>query len=82
MIWNLLAPGPSASQALPDSLTAPLGVISSAYELAPWADFLAATDRAWWQKNPEAFEFAGRKFSMHIVPHIEQIRLVTVNSGC
>jgi len=55
MIWALLAPGHSASQELAESLRGyKLGVVSCAYQLAPWADFIAASDRAWWDKYPEA----------------------------
>lgn len=73
----LLAPGPSMSQALADRVrairdaahaddTAPpvrVGVVTSAWPLAPWADFLAANDVRWWRKTPEAHAFAGRKYS-------------------
>jgi hypothetical protein len=81
-VWNLLAPGPSASRELAESLRGtPLGVIGNAFELAPWAEFLAASDMHWWRKHPAAHEFTGRKFSMHIVPNVARIELPVVNSG-
>jgi len=84
MRWNLLAPGPSATQELADWLLgrAPAGVVCNAYELAPWADFLASSDSAWWRNYPDAVNFAGRKYTMHIgVPGVARVQLPTVNSG-
>jgi hypothetical protein len=64
MIFVLLAPGPSLSQALADSVRGfRVGVLTSAYPLAPWAEFLAATDAGFWRKYPEAKDFAGAKYS-------------------
>jgi hypothetical protein len=81
-VWNLLAPGPSASITLAESLQGiPLGVVNNAYQLAPWADFLAATDLHWWRKYPQALDFAGRKFSCHTVFGTERVRIEVVNSG-
>ena len=60
--WALLAPGPSASAEDAERVRAagiPLGVIGNAFQLAPWADFLAATDSAWWRKYPEALTLPG-----------------------
>lgn len=55
MLWILLAPGPSMSQALADSVRGHRVVaINNVYELAPWADCLAANDLSWWRKHPEA----------------------------
>lgn len=49
--WALLAPGPSASaepiERARDSGMR-VGVVCNAYELAPWAEFIAATDLDWW----------------------------------
>lgn len=64
----LLAPGPSMSQALANRVReipdVSVGVVTSAWPLAPWADFLAAQDVAWWLKNPEVHaEFSGAKYS-------------------
>lgn len=81
MIWSLLAPGPSATKALAESITGNLGVINNAYELAPWADFIAATDRDWWRHNPKAMECEGQKFSCHIIHGVEKLPISVVNSG-
>ena len=85
--WALLAPGPSASAEDAERVRAagiPLGVISSAFPLAPWADFIAATDGGWWRKYPEVKQLAGRKYSMHEVRGVERVKVpgyVAVNSG-
>lgn len=64
MQFVLLAPGPSMSQAVADSVRGcRAGVVTSAYPLAPWADFLAATDAGWWLRTPDAKRFAGDKYS-------------------
>ena len=80
-VWHILAPGPSASASLAEALPRPLGVVTSAFQLAPWADFLAATDMDFWRKVPAAKEFAGRRFAIHIVPDTERIIMEVVNSG-
>lgn len=82
--WALLAPGPSASAELAERLRGfPLGVVGNAFELAPWADFLAATDSRWWRMHPQAKELAGAKYSMHAMPGVAQVRMQggVVNSG-
>lgn len=85
--WALLAPGPSANRQQAQQVRAsgiPLGVISSAFPLARWADFIAATDSAWWRSYPDAKHLPGRKFSIHAVPGVEKIRVpgwVSCNSG-
>jgi hypothetical protein len=85
--WALLAPGPSASAEDAERVRAagiPLGVIGNAFQLAPWADFLAATDAAWWRKYPEALTLPGAKYTMHQVKGVERVRVagyVSVNSG-
>lgn len=38
--------------------------VSNAYELMPWADAVVSTDKSWWDNNPEAKKFKGRKFSV------------------
>ena len=58
-----------------------MGVIGNAFQLAPWADFLAATDRAWWEKHPDARMFAGKRYSPNCLPYVEQVRGATVFSG-
>lgn len=85
--WALLAPGPSASAEDAERVRAagiPLGVIGNAFQLAPWADFLAATDAAWWRKYPEALTLPGEKYTMHQVRGVERVKVagyVSVNSG-
>lgn len=81
--WALLAPGPSASAELAERLRGlPLGVIGNAYELAPWADFLAATDASWWRKHPEAAKFQGAHYSMLPTKDAEQIRIPYFGQVC
>lgn len=48
--------------------------VNGAYELAPWADALAANDYAWWAANPAAKDFAGRKFSANNIRGVERIK--------
>lgn len=62
--WAVLATGPSMSQAVADSLRGRCEVVavSDSYKLAPWADALVSSDRAWWDAHPEALEFEGSKF--------------------
>lgn len=64
MIVAVLATGPSMSQAVADSVRGRCTVVavSDAYRLAPWADALVSQDRAWWKANPEALDFAGRRY--------------------
>lgn len=87
MIWALLAPGPSATAEDAERVRdagIPLGVVSSAYPLAPWADFIAATDGGWWRKYPEALNLPGAKYTMHQVKGVERVKVpgyVSVNSG-
>lgn len=86
-MWALLAPGPSATAEDAERVRdagIPLGVVSSAYPLAPWADFIAATDGAWWRRYPDALALPGAKYTMHNVRHVERVKVpgyVSVNSG-
>lgn len=76
----LLAPGPSMCQALADSVRGGfVGVVSNCFQLAPWADFLVAQDRSWWQKHPDAQEFAGRKFSGNQLRGVERVKGAPTN---
>lgn len=83
--WALLAPGPSASTLaplIPAGLL--LGVIGNAFALVPRAEFLAATDAAWWQKHPEAFDFPAQRFGILVARGVTKVCMpgnVTVNSG-
>lgn len=56
--------GPTMSQNLVDDLYGEnVIVVNNTYELAPWAFALAATDRKWWEKNPDALKFEGKKYT-------------------
>lgn len=79
----LLAPGPSMSQALADSVKGcRVGVVTSSLPLAPWAEFVAASDISWWRKMG-AEGFVGEKYSAHKMPGVEIVEGVTTatNSG-
>jgi hypothetical protein len=74
----ILASGPSMSQAVADTVRGRVRVIAvsnqgiptrcpdgSVRELAPWADVLYSSDRAWWTNNREAaLRFAGVKLTI------------------
>lgn len=71
-IWTdatvcIAASGPSLTEAQLDLVRgrAKLIVINSTFRLAPWSDALYACDGRWWTENPDAFSFAGLKFSLH-----------------
>jgi hypothetical protein len=53
-------------------------VVNKAWELAPWANALAANDHRWWRANPEAKKFAGRKFSANKIDGVEQVEATHV----
>lgn len=86
----LMAPGPSMS---PESANLYLrgfkgflfGVVNNCFELAPWADFLAANDLNWWRRHPNAYEFAGEKYSTNHLKGVRRLRspcvLTSSNSG-
>lgn len=81
--WALLAPGPSASQKVAENVRMMrLGVIGCAYQLAPWADFIAASDRGWWRKYPEAMELKGKKYAMAPVPDVERVAVPQIGTTC
>jgi hypothetical protein len=40
--------------------------------LAPWADFIASSDRAWWDKYPEAHAVTNR-YSLKVIPGVERV---------
>lgn len=70
----ILAPGPSASAALAETLKGKrLIVVGNAWELAPWAVALVANDRAWWAKHPDAMQFQGAKYSANRVRGVEMV---------
>jgi len=71
---DLLGPGPSASASLAERLRGRrVGVVGNAYQLAPWAEFLAASDRQWWDKYTTAREFAGQRYSSHRIGGVLQL---------
>lgn len=71
----ILATGESMSPAVADSVVNCDVVIAvnDSYRLAPWADALAANDAAWWLAHPEAYRFAGRKFSANEILGVERV---------
>lgn len=84
--WALLAPGPSASAAVAARVRhLPMGAVGNAYELAPWARFIASTDAGWWRRNPKAKETGADLYSMLKTPDVEQVSIPgmssSVNSG-
>lgn len=85
--WALLAPGPSASAGLAERVLAagiPLGAIGNAFQLAKKPKFIAATDKAWWAKYPEARNACVRRFAMHEVDGVELVKIPPIgicNSG-
>jgi hypothetical protein len=82
--WALLAPGPSATAEQAEAVHAariPLGVISSAYPLAPHAAFIAATDSKWWRAYPDALKSPAKKFTMHSVRGVEHVRIRGFNAA-
>lgn len=84
--WFLLAPGPSLSEALVAQVRGrQVCAVANSYELAPWAGFLVANDRVWWNEHPEAQLFSGRKFSANHVQGVERVNPCTFmtasNSG-
>jgi hypothetical protein len=74
-VFAILCTGPSMSQAVADSVRhLRVVAVNNAYELAPWAEALAANDHAWWRKNPEARKFEGRKFSTNTILGVERLQ--------
>lgn len=71
---DLLGPGPSASPDLAQRLRGRrVGVVGNAFELAPWAEFLAASDVQWWEKHPAAMAFAGVRYTAHRKAGLQQL---------
>jgi hypothetical protein len=62
--WAVLATGPSMSLEVARSVMHKCAVVavSDAYKLAPWADVLVSSDRAWWVANPEAKDIPCPKY--------------------
>lgn len=73
-MFAVLCTGPSLSQAVVDSVRGMRVIaVNNAYEMAPWAEALAANDMAWWKHNPKARDFAGRKFTTNVLPGVERV---------
>ena len=74
--WVVLATGPSLSTEDVARVKGRCRVaaVSNAYLLAPWADILVSNDRKWWECNPSAFSFVGKKFCSHELRGVEQFR--------
>lgn len=81
----LIAPGPSASLEIAESirpLEIPVGVVTSAYDLAPWAGYIFAADREWWRKNPQALQSTAAKYCSVKFEGTEKVKVgAGVNSG-
>jgi hypothetical protein len=85
----LLAPGPSLSETVVGAVAEAVargrvqlvGAITSAFPRAPWADFLAANDGAFWRKFGGAHDFAGRKFSTNVIAGVEQVQATGVTTS-
>ena len=64
--WVILASGPSLSRTDIDITRGKALVIAvnDAYKLAPWADILYASDRAWWDLHADALvSFRGQRYT-------------------
>lgn len=73
-MFTILAPGPSLTAADCERVRHLTTIaVGCAFKLAPWADHLAANDRAWWKHYPEAHKFAGEKWSGNILPHLNRV---------
>lgn len=79
----ILATGPSMSQTVADSVADfdLVVVVNDAFRLAPSANALAANDHAWWRRNPDAMEFAGRKFTANTINGLERITGNLISTG-
>lgn len=76
LTFAVLATGQSMNPETADFVRGKCHVItvSDAYKLAPWADALVSNDAKWWRSNPDALEFAGRRFSYEPVRGVEPIK--------
>ncbi len=74
----ILAPGPSMSQAVADAVKAkglPTIAITTAGQLAPWADMLYAADGDFWTFSRWAADFKGLKVGMCTHPGVKEIAI-------
>jgi hypothetical protein len=73
-MFAILCTGPSLTQAVVDSVRGMRVIaVNNAYEMAPWAEALAANDMAWWKHNQTARDFAGRKFTSNVLAGVERV---------
>lgn len=83
--WAIMAPGPSARPEQAQAVHAagiPLGAVSLAYQIAPYAAFIAASDRGWWAKYPDAKARDCPKFCMSEVAGVERVHIPQLGSVC
>lgn len=74
MLFAVLCTGPSMSQAVADAVrNLRVVAVNGSYELAPWAEALAANDVNWWAKNPQAHTFKGQKFTTNRIKGVERV---------
>lgn len=82
-VWALIAPGPSACAEQAERVRhLNVGAVGCAYQLAPWANFIAAADRSWWVKYPDVSVLSGRKFTMSAFPNAEKVTISYLGSVC
>lgn len=62
-VCAIVASGESVSQEIVEQVRGRCRVIvvNNNFQIAPWADVLYACDGTWWQKYPDALQFAGLK---------------------
>lgn len=73
-MFAILAPGPSLTAELCERVRhLPTIAVCNAFQLAPWAQYLAANDGSWWRRHPEAQKFKGRKFSGNELKDVERV---------
>jgi len=80
-----MCPGPSASAADAERIHAagiPIGAVGCAYQLAPFASFVASSDAAWWKRYPDAMAMACPKYAMHPVGGTGRIKVPTPWAVC
>ena len=77
----VIATGPSLTEEAVETVRhLPCIAVSDAYRLAPWADALVSSDKAWWRVHQP--DFAGRKFTLADVAGVEKVALAMgSNSG-
>lgn len=87
MNWLLIASGPSATAEQARKAHEAgwrVGAVGNGFQLAPMAEFVAASDRAWWQRYPEAMQ-VGERYCMTILKEVVRVQITgqpsAVNSG-